>query len=228
MSGIKEAKQPFQFYTKLNLLRYTGKKARNLEELLAMIKEAPESSIYHHTHNFLYTYNWVTPPPTSDFAYWVSEILHEKALAEELNSIDIIELTSISALREQIISILEKYIKASKGVRRREAMPGEEFYFTEAVTFILPTGYEANNLVEFVEALEKVSVNSLYYHIFDAGLRLHRAGENDFSFWIRDSIGDMELAYKISNADPYFYTLEELQMWIIKTVKEKIEREGIS
>jgi hypothetical protein len=128
------------------------------------------------------------PPPTSDFAYWVSVILHEKALAEELNSIDIIELTSISTLREQILSKLEKYIKASKGVRRREAMPGEEFYFTEAVTFILPTGYEANNLVEFIEALEKVSVNSLYYHIYNARLRLQRAGENDFSFWIRDSI----------------------------------------
>ncbi|MBE0517056.1 MAG: hypothetical protein IBX41_06670 [Methanophagales archaeon] len=221
----RKAKQPFHFYTKLNLLQYTGKKAKNLEELLKLIKEVPESSIYHHTHNFLFTSNWVIPPPASDFAYWVREVLQEKTLAEALNGIDIPGLTSIPALREEIISVIEQYLTAHEAVRRREAPPGEDFFFTEAVTFILPTRYVANNLVEFAELLEQVSVSSVYFHVFDARLRLQRA-ENDFSFWIRDSIGDTELADKISSVDPYFYTLEELRKWIIKTVREKIGRMG--
>ena len=81
-------------------------------------------------------------------------------------------------------------------------------------TFVLHTPYVARTLTEFREALKQVSINSLYYHIFDAKLRLEK-GENDFSRWFRDS-GRVELAEEVARLDPYSYTLEGLRNKIVK------------
>ncbi|MFB0528149.1 MAG: DUF5752 family protein, partial [bacterium] len=48
MSRLIKAKQPFHFYTRLNLIEFTGKKATNLRELVDIMKEVPGSVIYHH------------------------------------------------------------------------------------------------------------------------------------------------------------------------------------
>ena len=58
-----------------------------------------------------------------------------------------------------------------------------------------------------------MSINSLYYHMFDAKLRLER-GENDFSAWFR-GLGLEALAREMHSLDPYTYTLEGLRKRIM-------------
>ncbi|MDD5428718.1 MAG: DUF5752 family protein, partial [Candidatus Omnitrophica bacterium] len=96
---IKKSQEPFRFYTRLNLTELTGLKASNLGELLEGLKEAPESSIYHHTHRFLQQHHFLSPEPPNDFAYWVTGMLGEERLGEKLASIDIVRFTTINDLR---------------------------------------------------------------------------------------------------------------------------------
>ncbi|MGH7854010.1 MAG: DUF5752 family protein [Candidatus Binatia bacterium] len=200
----------FQFFTKLDQTLLLGVRAKTIEELLNGIRTIPDSSIYFHTHHFLQQHHFLSPEPPNDFAYWVTEVLGDDILGEQLWSVDIVQFNLISDLRARFMSILENALAESS--RRIESPKGEEFYFMAARTFVLPTGYIARNLNEFSEHLAKVSVNSIYFHMFDAKLRL-KTGENDFSRWLRD-LGKTALADAIKRLDPYSYTLDGLRQQI--------------
>ena len=76
-------------------------------------------------------------------------------------------------------------------------------------------------MYEFIEILKKITVNSIYFHVFEARLRSEKS-IGDFCNWIENSIGDVELAHKITNLDPYTYTLEGLRANIIKIIEESL------
>ncbi|MCB4792600.1 MAG: DUF5752 family protein [Elusimicrobia bacterium] len=221
MSELLKAKEQFTFYTRFNLSELTGLKAHNIEELLALLKEVPGSSIYHHTHRFLQQHEYLSPEPPNDFAYWISYALGEDELAEKLASIDIVQFGTIRGLRDRIIAVIEEYRNKCPSCSLRFASAGKEFYFNKSISFVVPTAYTANDLSEFKTALEKVSNNSIYFHMFEARLRLERES-NDFSNWIESSIGDAELAKEIAKLDPYTYALDDLRKIIIKIVYRRI------
>lgn len=221
MSQLSKAREPFRFYTRLNLSELTGLRASNLLELLAHLKEVPESSIYHHTHRFLQQHQYLSPEPPNDFAYWVSNVLGEKNLGERLASIDTIAFNNINDLRKEFISVTEDYLKENQTAKSRFANKDEAFYFIKSISFIFPTNCIAYDLSEFLEMLKKITIDSIYFHIFESRLRLAR-GTNDFSNWIKESIGDNKLANDISKLDPYSYTLEELKDKIIKLTERRL------
>ncbi|MBU4377421.1 MAG: hypothetical protein KKD29_08145 [Candidatus Omnitrophica bacterium] len=216
-----KAKEPFKFYTRLHLSELTGLKAETLEELLDLIKTVPGSSIYHHTHRFLQQHQYLSPEPPNDFAYWVTSVLVEDELGEKLASIDTIQYSTIHALREKIARTIESYLKDNPRAKARFADSDNEFHFIKSISFIISTKYVATNLREFVAILKKVTIDSIYFHIFEARLRLEKK-TNDFSYWIDTSLGDKELADKIAKMDPYTYTLEDLRKNVIKMVKKRI------
>lgn len=218
---IGKAQEPFRFYTRLHLSELTGLKAANLQEFLELIREVPESSIYHHTHRFLQQHLHLSPEPPNDFAYWVIDALGEDDLGERLASIDTIQYSTINALREKIIVTIEDYLKEEKNSKARSSRQGEEFYFMKSVSFIFPTQYAADNLKEFANILESISVDSLYFHMFEARLRLEKS-TNDFSWWIETSVRDKKLADEIAKLDPYTHTIEDLRHKLLKIVKKRI------
>lgn len=221
MSELLKAKEPFRFCTRLHLSELTGLRATTLGQLLALIKEVPGSCIYHHTHRFLQQHQYLSPEPPNDFAYWVTGILGEEELGENLVSIDTIQYSTIRDLREKIASTIENYLHDNPLAKMKFARSGEEFHFIKSVSFILPTNYIAYDLKEFAEVLKKVTIDSIYFHIFEARLRLEKP-TNDFSFWIEHSLCDKKLADSISSFDPYTITLEDLRNKIIQIVERKI------
>lgn len=214
-------KEPFKFYTRLNLSELTGIKASTISQLLECIKKVLDSCIYHHTHRFLLQHQYLSPEPPNDFAYWVSEVLGEDELGEKLSSVDTVQYSSIAALRDKIIAVVESYLKSNPAAESRIARHGEEFYFINSISFILQTNYMANNLKEFLDILKKITIDSIYFHMFEARIRLGKK-TNDFSNWIETSIGNKKLADKISNLDPYTRTLEDLRNTIIKLIEKEI------
>jgi len=223
MSELIKAKEPFRFCTRLHLSELTGLRATTLGQLLALIKEVSGSCIYHHTHRFLQQHQYLSPEPPNDFAYWVTDILGEDELGEKLASIDTMQYSTIRDLREKIASTIENYLKDSPFAKLKFARSGEEFHFIKSVSFILPTNYIANDLKEFVEVLNKITIDSIYFHIFEARLRLEKP-TNDFSFWLENSLGDKELANNISSFDPYTSTLEDLRKNIIRIIERRISQ----
>lgn len=206
----------FNFNTKLDQTLLLGVRANTIEELLAGVKSAPDSSIYFHTHRFLNQHQYLSPEPPNDFAYWVSNILGDDVLGERLWSVDIVRFNSIHELRQTLITILESYLATAP--RKIQSQEGEEFHFMASRTFVLPTRHSARDLKEFTEVLGKVSIQSIYFHVFDAKLRL-KHGENDFSRWFR-SLGKTELADASRRLDPYSHTLDGLRQELITLVKK--------
>jgi len=207
----------FRFYTRLNLVELLGRQAKNVAELLQGVRQVPGSSIYYHTHRFLQQHHYLSPEPPNDFAFWVTNSLGVDVLGERLASVDTCKFRSIRSLREKFIETLESYVREQNS-RNTDCQGGEEFHFMSCRTFILPTSYEAQNLKEFREILERVSISSIYFHIFEARLRLER-GENDFSNWLEE-IGQKKLAREISRLDPYTITLEGLRKDLIRRVSQ--------
>src|SRR6266446_2175858 len=204
---------PFIFSTEWGLVSLTGRKARHLEEMLRHLKEVTGSSIFYHTHRQYLAHHFEKPAFHNDFAIWVSQALLEERLAEKLASIDLLAFTSIRQLREAIIETVEDFVRETRG-RSRECPPGQEFHFCESQSFIMPTGIVATTVPEFFEALPLVTNVSIYFHFFEARLRLEHPA-NDFSQWLLHH-GEENLAKEIEAINPYVMTLDELKSHIMK------------
>lgn len=220
---MEKIEQPFQFYTRLNLTESTGLRASTLEQLVTLLKDVPGSCVYHHTHRFLQQHEYLSPEPPNDFAYWTTEELGEPELGERLASIDIVQFGTIRALRDKLVATIEEFVQRNQGLRCKEAHPGREFYFNKSISFIASTPYRVTDLPGFVEALHRVTLDSIYFHIFEARLRLENEA-NDFSNWLEHSMGEKELADAVARLDPYTYALEDLRKAVIAIVERKVSR----
>jgi hypothetical protein len=218
---IKKARSPFRFFNRVHLTELTGLKAKNLKELADVLKTAPDSIMYYHTHHFLAEHHYLTPEPANDFAVWVSDVLGDETLGEKLASIDAFEFPTLSALRERIVNVIGEHMSLEP--EPRKAPEGREFYFMKSVSVVLSTPYAARDLREFVEALRKLSLDSLYFHIFESRLRLGKP-TNDFSVWLETSMGEPELAQEIARFDPYSYTLEGTRSLLMQLIEKRIKQ----
>jgi hypothetical protein len=210
---------PFNFYTEHRLIGLTGVTARNLPELLKGLETVPGASIFYHTHQAYLAHHFERLLFYNDFALWVSEALHQDALAERLVAIDLLSFTTIRGLREAIIALVAEHMSRGEWLPG-DCPPGDEFHFCRSKSFPVPTNIVARDIPEFFEKLNQVTTVSLFYHFFEARLRLGRA-TNDFSRWIADQ-GEPELARAIDQLDPYIRTLEELRGDIVNLGRDRV------
>ncbi len=221
---LKQAREPFHFFGRAHLKELTGLKASNLRELVDILKTVPDSVVYYHTHNFIEEHHYLTPEPANDFSVWVSDALDDDILGERLAAIDTFEFTSLAALKDRLVSIIEEDLgQAAQHLHgHREAPEGREFNFIKSISVIVPTNYIVHDLREFLEALQVISLSSLYFHIFEARLRLGK-GQNDFSAWLESSLDEKELAQDVARLDPYNYTLEGLRSLLIQLIEKRVK-----
>lgn len=217
---MNQAKEQFVFYSRLHLIELTGVRASNIPELLEHIRNTSGSSIYHHTHHFVQQHQYLSPEPPNDFAYWVTNVLKDDRLGEQLASIDIMAFPSIRAIREALIKTIENGLKHNPRLKNLSAPEGWEFNFLKSVSFIFSTKHAANNLQGFADCLRLVSISSIYFHMFEARLRLERS-TNDFSNWLADSLDEKQLAVKIAKLDPYSLTGEGLRTAVLDLVDKR-------
>lgn len=212
MSSGMNNTNPFSFCTERRLVTLTGLRAVNLDQLLSHLRDVPGSSIFYHTHHLYLAHHFETPLFSNDFALWVSEALREQALGEKLAAIDLLSFTSIRQLREEIIAVIEGHLRTD-GHQRRDCAAGDEFHFCRSKSFIMPTGLVASNPTEFFDLMPQVSNLSIFFHFFEARLRLGRPA-NDFSQWLADC-GEAGIAAALDKIDPYSMTLDEFRDRIV-------------
>lgn len=210
---------PFRFYTRLTLTTLTGRKARDAKELLDGLRSVSDDVIYRHTHRFIREHQFLTPEPANDFAYWATSLLGDEELGERLSYVDILRHGSLADLRTALATAVNEHLdRRGPG---RPADEGKEFFFLGAVRFSIPTTYVAGDLAQFAEALRKVSLSSLFLHVYEARLRPGQR-VNDFSRWFQDALGRHALAEKITRLDPYSRTLEDLRAQILQFIDEEV------
>jgi hypothetical protein len=208
----------FVFNTERRLVLLTGRKARTLRELLEHLRDVSGSSVFYHTHHQFLSQHFEKPAFHNDFAKWASQALLEERLAEELTAIDLLAFTSIRQLREAIIATVEDYL-SRPGSQTRESRAEDDFHFCESQSFIMPTGIVANDAREFFTKIAGISNVSLFFHFFEARLRLERT-TNDFSMWLR-ALGEERLATELERLDQYTMTLDELRDAIVRIGEAK-------
>lgn len=219
LNGDQRASTPFQFRSRLVLPELTGLRAATLGEMTEHMERVPLSVIYCHSLQFVEQHQYLTPTPPSDFARWVSEALDYKDLGEVLSVVDPCQCVSLEEFRQRILTLLREYL-ASHGDDRR-APQGQEFFFMKSRLFIFSTGKEAHTLRELAATLKDATVGSLYFHLFEARLRLGQP-TNDFSAWIEAHFGDSSLAGRIGLLDPYTRTAEGLRNALVALIEERI------
>jgi hypothetical protein len=220
---IRRAETPFRFYSRLTLTVLTGLKARNLGELLKHLRQASDMVVYQHTHRFLHQHQHLIPEPPNDFAFWVTHSLRDEELGERLAAIDTVRFASLGALRDALAATISQ---ALDGTRLQLEVPRDkEFHFMRAVRYSLPTDIEASDLREFLTGLKRVSISSLYLHVFEARLR-PPLGVNDFSLWFERELGEKDLAAAVDRLDPYTRTLEGLRSRIASLIEGRLEEEN--
>ena len=211
---------PFEFRQCVIILKSTGKKAANVRELRELIRTVSDDCIFHHTYQYFLKGHILEY--TNDFAHWVGKNLEESALSELLSNIDPYDFLKIQDLRDELGKVIDEYLVAFP--EPREAMAGEEFYFNETVTLIFPVGIKARNLAEFLTAMRYVNTASIYYHFYEARIRLG-GGVDDFSRWIEDSFGKNKLAERIRAIDPFMHTIEEIREHIKEAVEQEVRND---
>lgn len=212
---------PFRFSTSLILPEATGLRAATLPQLAQLLREVSEGCIYHHTHYFLLAHHYLTPEPTNDLAYWVGEVLGERALGERLTGIDTIQYASLTELRAELVKVVEDYLARRPMAGMKFANEGEEFFFIKSVHVVMPTALMASTLAEFAATLERVSLASLYFHLFDARLRLGRP-TNDFARWLDEQWHEAALAAEVAAVDPYANSLDTVRSQVVALVRQRL------
>jgi hypothetical protein len=168
--------------------------------------------VFQHTHHFLVQHQHLSPEPPNDFAFWVRNVLQEDELGEQLAAIDTVQFPSLNELRARIVGVIDRYMDDRRPLRTAPA--GEEFHFRDAISFVLPTTYQASTLAELATAIEHASYATIAYHLFEARLRVG-AEDNDFSRWLERELAERELAAAIRKLDPYTHTMEGLRQRLL-------------
>ncbi|HET9869407.1 MAG TPA: DUF5752 family protein [bacterium] len=211
-----QAVNSFVFKTSLESTQLTGRRAANLAEFEAGLREADGSTLYHHTHRFYRVQSFLGAWNRSDFGLWVGNNLKEEAVAERMASLDTRDYPNLLELQKALLETLEP-LRGDPDRWNRRVPPGLEFHFCRSVSLVLPTGYEVHNLEEFLRALSHIDLACLYYHLIEAPLHYHgdpRPFANDFSNWLAD-LGFTEEAQALAELNPYAGDLETLRTRVI-------------
>jgi Family of unknown function (DUF5752) len=210
------ARAPFYFNSAAHLIRIGREKATNLSELLEALKVCPDESIFQHTFQTLREHHFIREGFSNDFAHWAFAACNEVGLAERLAGIDVREFTSIAALRQRLLEIVDAYMKQNPRAHDRGAF--EPFYFSASEIIVIPTPFVARNLVEFADGIRQASLTSIHFHFIDARLRL-KLNSNDFSLWLENELDLGRLADRINHIDIYTATLHDVRRTMLRFVQ---------
>ncbi len=220
LQADQTAPNPFWFRECFLIPMPIGRRAVNLRELLQAVREVDESVLYYHLLQSRLTLSQPAVEYPNDFAIWAATALQDAQLAEKLSSFDPFEYETLALVRQAMVDIMEEYLWDLPNVPW--ARPGLELDFCEASTVVMRSEISAANLLQFCAALQKVGLDSVYYHFFEARWRLEARDTDDFSFWIATNFDLPHLVEAVRAIDVYFYTLPEVRTTLLNLVHQHV------
>jgi hypothetical protein len=187
----------------------TGKRAQNLRELTERLREIEANSIFYHFWGGLLRPRFDNPEYHNDFAIWVAESLHNKALAEKLAAIDPSSFENIEDLRSEVVETLEEELDNADypSFAKKDSL----FDFIRCRLVIFDTKRMVPLPEDFALLLPNLSLGSIFFHFID-GRRRNKNSMDDFRTWIT-SFGPPyeDLVRRIGEICPYFTPLNKLR-----------------
>jgi hypothetical protein len=144
----------------------------------------------------------------NDLARWCWEALGDQLLGEQLGLIDPYRLPSLATIRATLIDVIEERLWGMERVPW--CRPGLELYLLESRLVAYTTGQSFATPVALAEAVDRMSVRSLYFHVHEA--RRRNSGHNDdISQWLADYGADPRLVEDLRKIDFYALNLSQLR-----------------
>ena len=205
-------REPFSVFECSIARRATGRVCTNLRELLEAVRTMPDAVLEHHTIRCALEDHFELHEFPNDLARWCWSTLGDNVLGEQLGLIDPYILISTAALRETIVNLIEERLWHLERVPW--CRTGYELHLVESRLIAFDTGERINTPMELLDAIERMTVRSLFYHMHEA--RRRNAGRtDDFSLWLETCEADPALIARIRAIDFYFLNLKQLRRELV-------------
>ncbi len=204
--------EPFAVHD-CNLARIaTGVVCSNLRELLQAVRTLPDGVLEHHMMRCALEDYFELYEFPNDLARWCWSALGDHPLGEALALVDPYRLASIDAVRTTIADLIDERLWSADRVPW--SRPGLELPLMESRLIAFDTGERINTPAALVEAIRRMPLRSLFYHVHEARRRT-RGESDDFSSWL-DAVGvGRALTDRLRNIDFYFLNLSQLRREIL-------------
>jgi len=200
--------EPFALFD-CNLARLAvGKSCTNLRELLDVVRTASDATLEHHMMRCALDDHFELYEFPNDLARWCWDGLGDDVLGEQLGLIDPYQSASPAALRAALTNVVEERLWVLDRVPW--CKPGLELHLIESRVFAYATGEQFATLAALAEAIPRLPLRSLFYHVHEA--RRRTAGRtDDFSDWLEQYGADPALVAQLRAVDFYFLNLNQLR-----------------
>jgi hypothetical protein len=210
--------EPFALFD-CSLARYAiGRRCTNLRELLEAIRTMPDMVLEHHMMRCALEDHFELYEFPNDLARWCWEALGEQVLAEELSLVDPYTSSSIAELRATLVNTIEEQLW---GVDQMHGCrPGLELHLVGSRLVAFDTQERFPTPASLAEALSRMPLRSLYYHVHEAHRRRPGATD-DFSAWLEAFGADPSLVERLRRIDFYFLNLSQLRQELVAAFLEE-------
>jgi hypothetical protein len=148
----------------------------------------------------------------NDLARWCWEALGDPVLGEELGLVDPYKQPSLAALRSTLVETIEDRLWGLERIPWCRA--GYELHLVASRVVAYDTGERIPTPAALAEAVERMSLRSLFYHVHEARRRTAGATD-DFSLWLEQREANPLLVAGIRALDFYFLNLNQLRQELL-------------
>jgi hypothetical protein len=159
---VSEPRVTFELESVVHLVRPTGERARDLEQLRAGIAGASFATLFHHTLQCQLRDPAADELPPDDFSGWVNGVVQDRETAERISFAVQNRNGSAEELRAALLEILSSVPESTRTAR--SGPPGGEFVFLEVESVPVPTGISVGTGAELIEALASADASVCFYH----------------------------------------------------------------
>src|SRR5262245_39603866 len=190
--------EPFEVFDCSLAREATGRSCSNLRDLLDAVRTVSDSVIEHHMMRCALDDVFELNEFPNDFARWCFEALGDQALGERLSLIDPYQHATPTAVRNALVTVVEDRLWDIERVPW--CRPEHKLYLMSSRLVAYDTGDRIPTRAALIEALPKVSLHSLFFHVHEA--RRRTAGRtDDFSAWLEKVDGGGGLAERVRAID---------------------------
>jgi hypothetical protein len=203
-----EAIEPFRVMDCSLVRQATGRMCSNLRELLDAVRTVHEAVLEHHMMRCALEDHFEMHEFPNDLARWCWTALGDNVLGEQLGLIDPYRERSTAPLRGRLVNAIEGRLWGLERVPW--CRPGLELHLIESRLIAFDTGERITTPSALLEAIEKMSVRSLFFHVHEARRRTNGASD-DFSIWLEQGGAGPGLIAALRAVDFYFLNLSQLR-----------------
>jgi hypothetical protein len=155
----------------------------------------------------------------NDVARWCWDGLGDHVLGEQIGLVDPYKHPSLAAVRATLVNLIEERLWGLERVPW--CRPGLELHLVESLLIAYDTGEHIRTPAALAEAIERIPLRSLFYHVHEA--RRRTAGHSDdFSAWL-EQLGEYGLLVeKLRAVDFYFLNLSQLRQELTEIFRQNL------